>query len=115
LLSLRTRVGHVFDVASSSAKALQVSRTETASLMNNVRDQIFEAQGITEEAWSTARDEHVRDTHVMYGKKGSQERGFNFLVVSGKEGYGVLAFPGDTRCSDVSELINCRCKKSATK
>lgn len=113
--SLRTRIAQVFDISASSAKTLQVSRTETASLMNEVRDEIFDAQGISIIAWSTSRDEHVRETHVTYGDSGDHEQGFNFLTLTKKENFGILARPGDTRCSDQSELINCRCKKSAKK
>lgn len=113
--ALRTRVAQVFDISASSAKALQVGRTETASLMNEFRDVVFDAQGITIIAWSTSRDEFVRETHVTYGDSGDHEQGYNFLKLSGKEAYGILARPGDTRCSDTSELISCRCKKSAKK
>jgi HK97 family phage portal protein len=113
--ALRTRIAQVFDISASSGKTLQVARTETASLMNEVRDEIFDAQGITIIAWSTSRDEIVRDTHVIYGNSGDHEQGFNFLTLTKKEEHGTLARPGDTRCTDVSELANCRCKKSAKK
>jgi len=113
--SLRTRLAQVFDISASSAKTLQVARTETASLMNELRDEIFDAQGITIIAWSTSRDEHVRVTHVTYGDSGDHEQGFNFLTLTGKTQYGTLARPGDVRCTDLSELVNCRCKKSAKK
>jgi len=113
--ALRVRLAQVFDISASSAKTLQVARTETASLMNEVRDAIFDGQGITVIEWSTSRDEHVRDTHVIYGDSGEHEQGFNFLVVTEKQAHGILARPGDTRCTDLSELVSCRCKKSAKK
>lgn len=113
--ALRQRVAQVFNINASSAKAIQVARTETASLMNDIRDEVFDAQGIIITAWSTSRDEHVRTTHVTYGDSGDHEQGFNYLTLTGKTSHGILARPGDTRCSDKSELINCRCKKSAKK
>jgi len=106
---LRIRVAQVYDIAASSSKALQVARTESASFMNGVRDVIFEAQGFTKEEWSTAQDEHVRLSHQVYGDAGPLPREFNYLELMGNEAAGILTFPGDTRCQDPSELINCRC------
>ena len=107
---MRQRVSEVFDIASSSAKALSVARTETATFMNGVRDVMFELGGVNEEIWSTSEDEHVRDTHVLYGEEEPHPRDFNYLDVSGSSG-GTLSYPGDLRCTIAAEIINCRCIK----
>jgi phage portal protein BeeE len=107
---LRLRVAQAYDVSASSAKASQIARTETANFMNGVRDVMFDAQGVEQESWSNAQDEKVRESHVLYGEAEPQERGFNYLDLSNKVG-GILAYPGDTRCTLAGEVINCRCIK----
>lgn len=112
---LRLRVAQVYDISSGSSKTLQIARTESASFMNGVRDVMFEEQGFTVEDWSTAQDEHVRESHVLYGEEGPTPDEFNYLELSGNTAAGILNFPGDTRCTDASELINCRCLKLPVK
>ena len=103
---LRLRVGQVFDVASSSSKALTVARTETAAIMNGVRYEMFGLQGFTKIEWTTAGDEHVRPDHVVFGAAGPVARGFNFLSLVGKT--GKLSSPGDSD-GPPEQVINCRC------
>lgn len=107
---LRSRVAQVFDVASSSSKAITVARTEMASFMNGSRDRMFTAQGIVLDQWVTAGDEHVRDSHKLYGQAGPKERNFNYLSLSGAPG-GKLFYPGDVDCTNAAEIVNCRCIK----
>lgn len=108
LAQLRVRVGEVFNVAASSAKSLQVARTEVAGLMNGVRDQMFEAQGFTKLEWVTAGDENVRESHVDFGSAGAQDRGFDYLTLLSEKKSGTLRFPGDPS-GPADEVINCRC------
>lgn len=103
---LRDRVSRTYNVAASSGKALTVARTESAGFMNESRQAMFKAQGIIEEEWTTAEDEHVRTSHVQYGEAGAKPRGFNYLTLAG--GGGTLEFPGDSR-APAGEVINCRC------
>lgn len=108
---LRGRIAEIYDIASSSPKSLQVARTESGSFMNGVRDQIFDAQGVEEEEWSTAGDEVVRWQHVVFGDAGALKRGYNYLELVDEQDRGKLEYPGDTRCSNLGLLINCRCLK----
>lgn len=103
---LRSRLGEVLNVADGSAKTLTVARTETAGFMNGMRDEMFGAQGFGFGEWVSAGDEHVRDSHVLYGEAGPKARGFNYLSLSGKAGQ--LRHPGDME-APADEVINCRC------
>ncbi len=104
---MRLRIGHVFDTAASSYKTLQVARTETAGFANGMRNEMFVADGWGKATWDSADDEHVRDTHVVYGEAGPQAIGFNFLELVGRTD-GVLRFPGDGE-APAGEVVNCRC------
>ena len=103
---LRQRVGQVYDVAGSHFKTLQVARTETAGLMNGVRDTMFEAQGFQLHEWVSAGDEATRSDHRAFDGIGAKPRGFNFLEVVA--GSGVLRHPGDPD-GPAGQVINCRC------
>jgi phage portal protein BeeE len=109
---LRARVAEVYDISASNFKTLQIARTETAALMNGIRDKIFFEQGIKKEEWVTANDERVRDSHEIYGEAGPKPREFNYLTLTDSEGEGILAYPGDSR-APAHEVINCRCMKIA--
>lgn len=105
---LRQRVGDTFGIAASSAKTLTVARTESAGSMNEIRNAMFTEQGIKKLLWSTAGDEHVRDSHVRYGKAAAKAMGFNYLSIVGRDADGMLAFPNDRRAPP-GEVISCRC------
>lgn len=108
---LRLRIGNVFDIASSSSKALQVARTETGAMMNGVRDAMFGLQGFTLEGWGAADDEHTRDDHVLFGQQDPLPRGFDYLTLPGVQHLGgELHYPGDSR-ANASQVVNCRCFK----
>ena len=57
--------------------------------------------------WITAGDDRVRPTHVIYGGAGPMPTGFNFADLSG--GRYTLRFPADPKCTELGEVINCRC------
>lgn len=108
---LRLRISQVYDISASASRALTTARTETASLMNGVRNEMFGLQGISTEDWIPAGDEHTRPDHVAYGEAGPQPRGTNYLTISNSTGQsGVLEYPGDTR-APAGAVVNCRCVK----
>ncbi|MCA9297731.1 MAG: hypothetical protein KDA28_01615, partial [Phycisphaerales bacterium] len=111
---LRQRIVEDFERQVSPAKALQVARTETASLMNGVRDGMFELQGITQVEWVTSGDEHVREDHVTFGAHGPVPRGFDYLTLDGLTGptNGVLRRPHDEG-APAGQVVNCRCVQIA--
>lgn len=103
---LRTRVALIFDISSSSAKALQIARTESGAFMNGARDTMFDAQGFDNLDWVTAGDETVRSHHVAFGRAGPHPRGFNYLSIIGDS--GMLTRPHDPD-APAKEVVNCRC------
>jgi len=107
---LRARISQVFNISSSSAKALQIARTETANLMNGVRDQMFGAQGFSTQEWVSAGDEATRPDHILFGDEGPKDRGFNYLTLPGLVNGtgGALQYPGDLSAPP-GQVINCRC------
>jgi hypothetical protein len=111
---IRNRINGVYAGMATPVKTLQVARTETASLMNTTRDEMFKQQGFTEEIWSTAGDEIVRADHVTFGKATPKPRGFNYMDLASLGGFGVLEFPGDSR-APANQVVNCRCLKLPVK
>jgi HK97 family phage portal protein len=105
---IRERVAHVFNVAVSTPKTLAIARTESASFMNSVREGMFEATGVEELEWVTAGDEHVRESHKVFGGMAPQKMGYNYLSALGRSGEGELKFPGDPD-APIGEVANCRC------
>lgn len=108
IAELRHRIASVYDIAASSHKTLSIARTESAGFMNASRDKMFEIVGSDESDWTTADDEHVRESHVLYGSSGPQKRGFNYLTLHPTSGSGVLQYPNDDR-APAGEVVNCRC------
>jgi len=105
---LRTRIGEVYDLAASDAKTLTVARTETAGLMNDLRYEMFDAQGFKKLEWTTANDEHVRADHEIFGSAGPQPIGFDYMTIAENASGGSLTHPGDPS-APAGEVINCRC------
>jgi len=105
---LRIRLAEAYGISASSAKTLQVARTETAALMNASRNTMFDLGGWTLMEWVTAGDEVVRENHVLYGRAGPQPRGFDYLQLGTNAGAGSLTFPHDFD-APAGEVINCRC------
>lgn len=103
---LRSRVAEQYDKFATASKTLQVARTETATMMNSVRESMFDIQGILEREWVTAGDENVRPDHVHFGGLGPQRESFNYLTSVGKD--GTLEYPSDLR-GPADQVINCRC------
>lgn len=113
LTEIRQRVAKIFNIQLSSAKTLAVARTESASVMNDLREEMFDLQGFELLEWVTAGDENVRDSHVHFGNVGPQRIGTNFIDLPGYPGNApgtTLRFPGDPLGAP-GEVINCRCVK----
>lgn len=106
LAEIRARVGQQLDVSASSSRTLSFARTESARFMNASRDSMFKLQGFDAGDWTTAQDEHVRDSHKVYGDAGPKPFGFNYCLLSHKS--GKLLYPNDPEAS-ADETINCRC------
>lgn len=107
---IRDRVETVYRISASSSRALTIARTNVVGLMNDVRDQMFEAAGFETESWLDSKDEATRASHRQFGEAGSKPRGFNFLEVVSRASEGRLEFPGDSR-APAKEVVNCRCAK----
>lgn len=88
-------------------KIQSIARTETSATVNAGRAFEMEARGVQQNAWVTAMDERVRETHVIYGAAGPMPTGFNWATLVG-ERY-MLRRPYDPRCVELSEIVNCRC------
>lgn len=102
---LALRLSEVFNIAAGSPKALAVARTETAGLMNAVRNEMLVGQGFGRHSWVNAGDETVRHDHVVFGKAGPQDIGFNFLTLVNRTD-GTLEYPGDPS-GPADQTINC--------
>jgi len=105
---LRSRIGKVFDISSSSPKTLQIARTESTFFTNGAKDVMYKKASIQESEWVTAGDEDVRDNHTTYGSSGPHPIDFNYLSLVGLA--GTLRYPGE-KGAPTSEVINCRCTK----
>lgn len=57
--------------------------------------------------WISAGDDRVRTTHQTYAGAGSRPNGFNWAELVG--GSYTLRYPADPDCSELGEVINCRC------
>lgn len=84
-----------------------VKDTESWGAVNTGRMAGMIASAVDTIEWLTAQDEKVRDTHNVYGAAGPQELGFNFASLIGAR--YTLRWPYDEECTELCELINCRC------
>lgn len=107
LVALRQRIGDAMGLQASTAKTLTVARTEVGGYMGGLRNEMFQAAGVSEQEWVSAGDEATRDSHVVFGQAGPKAIGFNYLTLVDGAG-GVLRYPGDME-GPAREVINCRC------
>lgn len=99
LRDLQERVRTVMNT--TSARALNVARTEASQVTNGARDLAMRAEGVTRTEWITARDGHVRDTHEGLDGK-VVPLGTSFVA-------GVrLTYPGDID-APAEYVVACRC------
>lgn len=110
LAQLRARLARVFRLTSSAPKVRTWARTESAGMLNGLRDRMFEAQEVDKHSWSDSGDEHTRADHVRFREAGVKKRGFNYMTVVGKE--GVLLYAG-YEDGPVGQIVNCRCTNLA--
>lgn len=83
----------------SGPRALTVARTEMAGTVNSARHLAFQAEGVEEHQWITARDEAVRDSHAAQDGD---------TVPVGTPFANGLLYPNDPS-GPPEETINCRC------
>jgi uncharacterized protein with gpF-like domain len=86
-------------------KALRIARTEVVAASNEgVKIGAEDLPGNKEKVWVSTFDERARPDHMaMDGTTVAFNE--NFTLPSGV----VVEFPGDPKCTDPGEIINCRC------
>lgn len=101
------RIDEVYRFALDT-RAERIARTEVMSAANAGSFDAMKQTGVRKKKWLSARDNRVRDTHE---KLDDDEVGVDedFISESGAK----LSFPGDPRCADLGEIINCRCAVDA--
>lgn len=88
---------------SVEAAAAEISRTAaTADFGASVLAQL-RREGYTHKRWMTRYDSRVRDSHA------DADRQTIPLEAEFKVGATTMRFPGDPNCSDLGEVVNCRC------
>lgn len=90
------------------SKPRTIGVTETASLVNGGRGQVFLERGIEQVEWITAGDELVRREHVVFGRAGARPRGHNWAEELGLGPVFTIVRPLDPR-APARLVINCRC------
>ena len=97
---LQDRVRKAFNTTRSRART--IARTEAAQTVNGARQLVMEAEGIERIEWISSGDQYVRPEHqALDGQIRTLGQSFSDAVT--------LRHPGDLRCSDPSQVINCRC------
>lgn len=102
----RKLIRRAFGMMRSKPRTIGV--TETASLVNGGRHQVFLERGIEQVEWITAGDELVRREHVVFGRAGARPRGHNWAEELGLGPVFTIVRPLDPR-APARLVINCRC------
>ena len=89
---------------SEKYRSVRIAQTEVIGAANDGQLKAYREAGIENKVWTSARDEKVRDSHLIDG----QTVGINQSFTTGDGNR--LQYPGD-RSSDApaSDIINCRC------
>lgn len=91
----------IFDVYQGRLKQTgMIARTETATITNGVRYEVFSSAGIQKQEWLTAKDGRVRESHVA-------EDG-NIVAIGDTFPETGLKHPNDPH-GPAHEVIGCRC------
>jgi SPP1 gp7 family putative phage head morphogenesis protein len=93
---LEKRIKDIMKVADNRAAA--IARTETGAASTETRFAAYKEEGIKRHTWITARDDRVRETHLIDGE----------TVEVGEDFSNGLRFPLDPS-GDAEDVINCRC------
>lgn len=80
-----------------------LARTAATASLGSEMIELLRDQGYTHKRWTTRYDSRVRDTHANADRK-TILLDEEFIV-----GGATLRYPGDPMCSDIGEVINCRC------
>lgn len=97
IMQIADKFREIYNMA--SARSMMIARTETVGAVNGGSQLYYEAEGVKQKEWLTARDENVRESHrAIDGQR----------VLVGADFSNGLEFPGDQK-GEPGECINCRC------
>ena len=82
-------------------RSLNIARTETAQAANGVEHTVDVMAGVQKHQWIATLDKNTRESHINMMQLGPWPLGEPFP--------NGCRHPGDMRCSDASEVVNCRC------
>ena len=103
------RIQGVYDFC-EDYRSMRIARTEVVGATNVGQLDAYEKNGIEHKEWLTARDERVRDSHLIDGQ--TVEVAGQFKLNSGV----LISAPGDRAGNaPAGELINCRCTVAAVR
>jgi HK97 family phage portal protein len=109
LPELTSRLKDVF--GSNRTRAQGIARTQTSGAVGTGRHEGFRSSGIELKSWLSARDAHVRPSHVEAESKYAEGIPVDsFFELKG----GRVMFPCDPS-GPAGEIINCRCVELAKK
>jgi HK97 family phage portal protein len=109
LSELTTRIKDV--LGSNRQRALGIARTQTSGAVSTGRHEGFRSSGIELKSWLSARDTHVRKSHLEAESKYAAGIPVDsFFELTG----GRVMFPCDPS-GPAGEIINCRCVELASK
>ncbi len=97
ITEVEDRIARVFDIARGPRTAM-IARTEVISASNEGSYAAYKQANVETLEWITARDNKVRDSHLIDGER--TNLGVNFT--------NGLLYPGDP-AGDAEDVINCRC------
>lgn len=92
------------DIVGPRTEAITVS--EVTGSLNAVSD-FLGTELVELNDWISAGDDRVRVTHQTYAAAGPRPPGFNWATLVGAT--YTLHFPADPACSELAEVVNCRC------
>lgn len=98
---LADRIRKVYNFAST--RAMTIARTESGSCIQGGKFLARQEAGVKLHEWVTARDEHVRSSHVAQDGK---------VVAIGEKFPNGCRYPNDPN-GEAGEIINCRCDAAA--
>lgn len=83
-----------------------ITTTEVTGSLNSVSS-FLGGELVELNDWISARDDRVRATHQTYAGAGPRPAGFNWATLVGAT--YTLRFPADPACTELGDVINCRC------
>lgn len=98
---VKEAIGEGMEIRKNQART--IARTEMGIVTGESQQMAFKENDVEWIKWTTANDEHVRDSHKEQGQDGNNVTRFGtpFSITR-------LQYPGDAD-GDAGEIINCRC------